>query len=327
MGVNFIDTAEIYPVPSSAPGWASGTTEKYMGTWLARNPEMRSKIIIATKIAGYLGSPSETVANRTDPPGEPRPARLDRQSVLQACDGSLRRLQTDYIDLYQVHWPSRILDLPVFGRQLYTNSMNPEDIVPIEDTLAGLKELLDSGKIRHYGLSNETAFGVGEWIRKADAMGMPRPVSIQNEFHLCNRSFEEALVESCSPNHYNIGLLPWSPLGGGRLTGKYADGSAPESARFSKFPVFQKRFSSKWTDEGVRAYREIAKEAGVSMTTLALAWCASRSYVASTIFGATTIAQLKENLEAFDYVPTEEVLEKVDKVHFARRNPTLILVQ
>eukprot|EP00180_Rhodochaete_pulchella_P001011 Plantae.Rhodophyta-Rhodochaete_pulchella.ctg18343.p1 GENE.Plantae.Rhodophyta-Rhodochaete_pulchella.ctg18343~~Plantae.Rhodophyta-Rhodochaete_pulchella.ctg18343.p1 ORF type:complete len:316 (+),score=25.97 Plantae.Rhodophyta-Rhodochaete_pulchella.ctg18343:238-1185(+) len=314
----------MYPAPPGAPGWVSGTTEKYIGTWFARNPNIRSKVILATKVVGYIPNPSDIVANRTDPPGPPSPALLDHKSVVQACNGSLRRLQTDHIDLYQIHWPSRAQDLPVFGRPVYTPSANAEDFVPIEDTLSGLKELLDVGKIRHYGLSNETAFGVGEWVRKADAMGMPRPVSIQNEFHLCNRSFEEALAESCAANHYNIGLLPWSPLCGGRLTGKYADGMVPAGARFSEFPGYMKRFASRGTDEGVLVYREIAREAGVSLTALALGWCASRSYVASTIFGATSMAQLKEDIEAFDYVPTEEVLGKVDKVHFSRRNPTLI---
>eukprot|EP00179_Madagascaria_erythrocladioides_P028962 CAMPEP_0198329738 /NCGR_PEP_ID=MMETSP1450-20131203/16411_1 /TAXON_ID=753684 ORGANISM="Madagascaria erythrocladiodes, Strain CCMP3234" /NCGR_SAMPLE_ID=MMETSP1450 /ASSEMBLY_ACC=CAM_ASM_001115 /LENGTH=371 /DNA_ID=CAMNT_0044033983 /DNA_START=30 /DNA_END=1145 /DNA_ORIENTATION=+ len=322
IGLNFLDTAEIYPVPASAPNWSPGATEKYIGTWLAKNQDLRPRIVIASKVAGYMKQPSASVAARSDPPGEPKPATLDYQSVMEACAASLRRLQTDYIDLYQVHWPSRAPALPIFGRALYDAGKEVPSPVPIEETLRAMKDLLQAGKIRHYGLSNETPFGVGEWVRKADEMGVPRPISIQNEFNLCNRIFEDGLVESCTPTNYNIGLLPWSPLCGGRLSGKYMNGN-PAGARFTDYAQFQGRFSSAPVDEAIAKYAEVAKKAKISLTSLALSWCASRPYVASTIIGATTLNQLKEDIEAFDVPLSEETLAEVDDIHFARKSPAV----
>ena len=206
-GVNFIDTAEMYPVPSSAPGWRPGRTEEYIGTWLAKNPEWRSRVVLATKVSGF-NPRSETGGNRFDPPKEHADCRLDAESVKMACDASLRRLQTEYIDLYQLHWPDRYA--PNFGSSVYDPSKE-RDAVPIKETVAALGELIAAGKIKHYGLSNETTYGVCEFVRAADELGVPRPVSIQNSFCLLHRSFETELAEACAPSHYDIALLPWTP--------------------------------------------------------------------------------------------------------------------
>lgn len=320
-GVNFMDTAEMYPVPSSAPGHQPGRTEEYIGTWLQNNPEWRSKVIIATKVMGY-SKESMTAANRFVPPSKHYPdSRLDEESILQACDASLRRLQTDYIDLYQMHWPDRYA--PLWGARSY-HPQYEWDAVPMKETLGAFKKLIEAGKIRHYGFSNETTFGVAEFVRCADELGMQRPVSIQNQFCLLNRQFEGELAEACAPSHYNIGLLPWSVLCGGALTGKYL-GKLDEqgypidktlnSSRFVLFRQYQVRFNTPKSMKAVEKYSKVAKEAGISLATLAQAWCASRWFIPSTIIGATTLEQLKENIDAFSVTLSDDVLRKVDDIH------------
>eukprot|EP00242_Pyramimonas_sp_CCMP2087_P011758 CAMPEP_0198200536 /NCGR_PEP_ID=MMETSP1445-20131203/3543_1 /TAXON_ID=36898 /ORGANISM="Pyramimonas sp., Strain CCMP2087" /LENGTH=367 /DNA_ID=CAMNT_0043870643 /DNA_START=271 /DNA_END=1374 /DNA_ORIENTATION=- len=322
-GCNFIDTAEMYPVPSSDPVWVAGKTEEYIGTWLAKNEDLRSKVYIATKISGFNPN-SGTVGNRTVPAGPPAHGRLNAEQIYAACDASLRRLQTPYMDLYQLHWPDRYV--ASFGYTAYDPSKE-RDAVPIKETLLALKKLLDDGKIKHYGLSNETSFGVCEFGRIADELGMPRPVSIQNSFSLIHRAFETDLAEACAPRNYNVGLLPWSPLAGGALTGKYLDGihNAPANARFQKYPKFMSRFQSELSAAAVAKYAKIAKEAGISPTTLALAWCHSRWYATSTIIGATTLEQLQENIDAFTVELSQETLEAVDRVHLECRDPCMDL--
>ena len=177
-GVNFIDTAEMYPVPSSAPNWIPGTTEVYIGTWLKKNPDIRSEIVIATKVAGYVEA-SDVAGNRYVPSKGKIPARLDRQSIFDACDASLSRLQISCIDIYQIHWPDRYA--PTFGSTCYDPSKE-RDSVPLEETITAMGDLIKAGKIKHYALSNETTFGVCEFIRIADKLGLPRPVTIQNSF-------------------------------------------------------------------------------------------------------------------------------------------------
>ena len=321
--MNFIDTAEMYPVPSSDPRWKPGVTEEYIGTWLAKNPELRSEIVIATKISGFNPN-SETGGNRFVPPKEKADCRLDRESVLMACDASLRRLQTDYIDLYQLHWPDRYC--PGFGTAVY-DPTKERDSVPIKETVAALGELLAAGKIKHYGLSNETTYGVCEFVRAADELSVPRPVSIQNSFCLLHRSFETELAEACAPSHYNIGLLPWTPLGGGALSGKYLGGDKPAEGRLVKYPKFMQRYLNSHSREATEKYAAIAAKAGISLASLSLAWCKTRWYVSSTIIGATTMEQLKENIDAFDadiVTLDDETLASVDAVHFACRDPCMI---
>lgn len=251
-GINFLDTAEIYPVPVYAPEYVPGHSEEIIGTYIARNQAVRDQLVIATKVMGYSPS-SKAVANRR--PGlvyekGKYPARLDMKSVVEACDASLIRLQTDYIDLYQLHWPDRYI--PSFGNREYRPESEREAI-PIRETLEALGKLLAAGKIKAYGLSNESSFGLCESVRIADELGMPRPASIQNSFSLLNRSFEYELAEACAPSNYNIGLLPCSVLAGGTLTGKY-NGKLDKnnnvidrsisSSRFAQLNRFQVYFST-----------------------------------------------------------------------------------
>lgn len=326
-GVNFLDTAEIYPVPSSSPDQVPGRTEEIVGSYLGKHKDIRSELIIATKAMGFSKS-SETVANRFVPKlTEPYPdSRLTRESILQACDGSLRRLQTDYIDLYQLHWPDRYV--PLFGTREYHVSRE-RDSVPIREILLAVKSLLDCGKIRAYGLSNETTFGVCEFVRVADDLGMPRPASIQNSFCLMDRRFESELAEACSPRNFNIGLLPWSILAGGLLTGKYngkfaEDGSCLDDSlaecRLVKFEGYQKRFIDSPMIGATEAYMKVAKDNGMSVGTLAQAFCKSRWYIPSSIVGASKLYQLKENLEAFEVDLDENVLKAIDEVHFHNKD-------
>lgn len=321
-GINFIDTAEMYPAPPFHPDQVPGTTEKYIGTYLAKNPDLRSQLIIASKVAGYSKS-SKIAAHRSDPPKEPYPeSRLDAQSIHDACNASLKRLQTDYIDLYQLHWPDR--NAIAMGSRAFNNDMQWES-VHFRDTLLAIKQLLDAGKIRAYGLSNETSFGVCQFVRYANEIGMPKPVTIQNSFCLLNRAFEYELAETCSPRNCNIGLLPWSVLAGGTLTGKYngrnlgADGSQPDEAirdsRFARYNKYQSRFTSPAALEATEKYMQIAKRHNMSATTLALAFCKSRWYIPSTIIGATRLDQLKENIDAFDVDLSQDILDEIDEVH------------
>ena len=322
-GVNFIDTAEMYPVPSSAPGWAPGRTEQFIGTWIAKNPELRGDIVLATKVCGFNPG-SETGGARFVPPVPKADCRLDRASIHLACDASLRRLQTNYIDLLQLHWPDRYV--PSFGFTGYNEKKERSKDVPIEETVKALGELIASGKIRHYGLSNETTFGVCEFVRIADALGVARPVSIQNSFCLLHRSFESELAEACAPRNYNISLLPWSALAAGALTGKYLHGARPDGSRAAKYPAFMNRYLRPQAQAATEKYKAIADDAGISLATLSLAWCRTRFYVGSTIIGATSVAQLEENIDALtDNVKlTTATLKAVDDVHNACQNPCMV---
>ena len=331
-GVTMVDTAELYPVPLTAPEWQAGRTEEYIGTWLEKNPEWRSKIVLATKICGFMAR-SKVAAARTEPPADPRPdCRLDRESVRAACEASLRRLKTDYIDLYQLHWPDRYV--PIFGGTVYDASKERESPVPIEETAAALKELLDEGKIKAYGLSNETPYGLCKWCEVAAAMGLPPPATIQNAYSLLTRSFESGLAEACAPHHYNVGLLPWSVLCGGLLSGKYGSKAAVPPAANARFVAFD-NYMSRWhpshaaaaTLSAADAYAALAESSGLTPAQLAILWCRTRQFVehGSVIVGGTSVAQLAENLDAFDLDPsrlTDELRREIDAVHLRCRDPS-----
>ena len=331
-GVTMVDTAELYPVPLTAPEWQAGRTEEYIGTWLEKNPEWRSKIVLATKICGFMAR-SKVAAARTEPPTDPRPdCRLDRESVRAACEASLRRLKTDYIDLYQLHWPDRYV--PIFGGTVYDASKERESPVPIEETAAALKELLDEGKIKAYGLSNETPYGLCKWCEVAAAMGLPPPATIQNAYSLLTRSFESGLAEACAPHHYNVGLLPWSVLCGGLLSGKYGSKAAVPPAANARFVAFD-NYMSRWhpshaaaaTLSAADAYAALAESSGLTPAQLAILWCRTRQFVehGSVIVGGTSIAQLAENLDAFDLDPSrlsDELRREIDAVHLRCRDPS-----
>jgi aryl-alcohol dehydrogenase-like predicted oxidoreductase len=260
-------------------------------------------------------------ANRTDPkdPNAPN-GRLEPSQIRAAVDASLRRLQTTYMDLLQLHWPDRYA--PLWGANQFHADKCFDGVVPFEDQVAAVGELIKEGKIKHWGLSNETSYGVCKMVEAAIKLGVPPPISIQNDFSLLDRRFEGHLAETC---HYtNIGLLPYGPLAGGTLAEKFfaADGP-PAGSRHAKWPGFQARYHSERSVAAAREYRELATSKGMSVTTLALAWCKSRFYVASTIIGATTMDQLTEDVEAFEVDLDEETLKKIEEIHLKCRNPNV----
>ncbi len=300
-GVNFIDTAEMYPVAPRAE--TVYRTESYIGSWLKR--QRRDKFILATKIAG----PARGFSWIRGTP------RINREHITAAIDGSLRRLRTDYVDLYQIHWPDRYV--PMFGSTSYDVAQERET-TPIAEQLQVLAELVKAGKVRHIGLSNETPWGVAEFVRCAEQHCLPRIASVQNAYHLMNRTFESGLAEIC--HHTNVGLLAYSPLAFGWLSGKYiTDPNA--KGRITLFPGFGQRYSKPNVPAATKEYMRIAQEAGLTPATLALAFARTRWFNSSVILGATTLGQLKENLDSAEAVLSKEVLESIEAVHRLYPNP------
>lgn len=301
-GVNFIDTAEMYPVPSRAE--TQGATESHIGPWLAQ--QRRDRLIIATKIAG----PSRRLDWIRG-----GPLAVDRRNIEQAVNDSLKRLQTDYIDLYQIHWPDRFV--PIFGQTVF----DPDKLrqtVPIAEQLAAFAALIQAGKIRYLGLSNETPWGIAEFSHTARQANLPKVVTIQNAYNLLNRVFDSALAEAC--HHEQVGLLAYSPLAFGCLTGKHLHGKV-ESSRLNLFPGFGQRYQKPNVNEAVAAYAAIAQKHHLSLTAMALAFVRQRWFVSSTIIGATTIDQLKENLDSVEVMLHQEILKDIDAVHARYPNP------
>jgi len=294
-GVNLIDAAEMYPVPPHAE--TQGRTESHIGTWLKHQP--RDKLIIATKIAG----PSRGFAWIRNGP------RVDRKNLEAAIDGSLKRLQTDYVDLYQIHWPDRYV--PMFGASSYDVTQE-HDTVPIAEQLEALADLVKAGKVRHIGLSNETPWGVSEFARIAGQSGLPKIISVQNAYHLMNRSFETGLAEVC--HHTKVGLLAYSPLAFGHLSGKYvADPQA--RGRIMMFPNFGQRYAKPNVPAATKEYVRIAREAGLSPAQMALAFVRTHWFTSSVILGATSLQQLGENLDSVEVSLSDQVLERIEAAH------------
>ncbi|WP_036292269.1 NADP(H)-dependent aldo-keto reductase [Methylosinus sp. PW1] len=305
-GVNFIDTAEIYSIPPRAE--TQGSTERIIGSWLAARKN-RDRVILATKVSGR----SESPYLRPDAEG----TRLDRKNIEYAIDGSLKRLQTDYVDLYQLHWPDR--PLPLFGAGGTIYRAPPKvDEIPIEETLEALADLVKAGKIRHVALSNETSWGVARFLSAAEKGHGPRVVSIQNAYNLINRTFEIGLAEFATRE--DVGLLAYSPLAQGYLTGKYRDGARPAGARTTLFERGQ-RYEKPGVTQAIDAYLALAKEIGVSPAMLALAFVTSRPFVTSNIIGATTMAQLQEDLDSLEVTITPEIEARIDEIHQLHSNP------
>lgn len=301
-GVNFIDTAEMYPVPAREA--TSGQTEACVGSWLAR--QVRERVVIATKVAGPA---------RSLPWIRGGPPALDRANIRAAVEGSLRRLRTDYIDLYQLHWPER--NQPMFGQWQY-DPAKERPCTPILAQLEALAELVAEGKIRHVGLSNEHPWGVMEFVRLAEAHGLPRVVTTQNAYNLLNRVFEYGLAEVC--HRERVGLLAYSPLAFGHLSGKYlADPAA--AGRLTLFADFGQRYAKPGVQPAAAAYAALAREHGLTPAQLALAFVYRRPFVTSTIVGATTLAQLEENLGAWHVEPGAELLAQIDALHLRHTNP------
>jgi aryl-alcohol dehydrogenase-like predicted oxidoreductase len=301
-GVNFIDAAEMYPVPPRAETY--GFTETYIGEWLKH--QQRDKLIVATKIAG----PGRHIKWVRDGGNA-----IDSSNVKQAVDDSLRRLQTDYIDLYQIHWPDR--NVPLFGNTGFDPNLE-RATVPIAEQLSIFADLIKEGKIRYLGLSNETPWGIATFSNVAKQLGLPKVVSIQNAYNLLNRVFDWSLAEASYRE--NIGLLAYSPLAFGFLSGKYLYGK-PENTRITLFEGFGQRYNKPNVTEAVAAYVEIAKKHNLTPAKLALAFVLSRWFVSSTIIGATTLEQLQENLSSVDVVLDEEIFAELNAVHTRYPNP------
>ena len=302
-GINLIDTAEMYPVPPRAE--TQGRTEEYIGSWLARHGG-RDRILLATKVAG----PADWLPYLRD--GN---TRLDRDNIVAALEASLRRLRTDVIDIYQLHWPDRPTNF--FGQLGYL-AQDDSGTIPVEETLRALEALLQAGKIRHIGVSNETPWGVAEYLKQADCHGRPRIVSIQNPYNLLNRSFEIGLAEFA--HREQVGLLAYSPMAFGVLSGKYLNGARPPNGRVTLFERFS-RYSNPESEQATAAYVELARQHGIDPAQMALAFVTSRPFVTSNIIGATTLEQLESNLASIDLSLSEELLEGIEAIHRQHPNP------
>ncbi|SPJ34079.1 NADP(H)-dependent aldo-keto reductase [Kushneria phyllosphaerae] len=301
-GIDFIDTAEMYPVPPG--GETQGRTEAYIGSWLKARGR-RDDIVLASKVAG-AGRGMEHLR------GGPK---LSRAQIHQALDDSLKRLNTDYLDLYQLHWPDRPANY--FGKLDYQHEEAP-DATPLEETLSALKEAVDAGKIRTIGLSNETPWGTMTCLRLAETMNLPRVVSVQNPYNLLNRSYEIGMAEIS--HRENVGLLAYSPLAFGVLSGKYLGGVKPEGARLTLFERFQ-RYNSTLAEEATWAYVDIARRFDLNPAQMALAWVNTRPFLTSNIIGATTLEQLDRNIASEGMTLSDEVIEAIEGVHKRLPNP------
>ena len=306
-GINFIDTAEMYPVPPREA--TQGRTEILIGNWLARNRSRRGDIVLASKIAGpgrrdWIRDGDTQVSAKTIP---------------WALDDSLKRLQTDYIDLYQIHWPERYV--PQFGSWEYDVSLE-RAAVPMLEQLQALARAIEAGKIRAWGLSNETCFGVCEFVRLAREHGLPSPASTQNCYNLVSRTFDGDLAEAS--HQLKVPLLAYSPLAMGMLAGTYRGGAKPAKARLTLFENFGERYRRPRAVEAAEEYCKLADRHGLSPAAVALAFVRGRFFTASTIIGATSIAQLDELASCFDFTLSAQILSDIAAVHRAYPNPTTL---
>lgn len=302
-GVNFFDTAELYAVPSTKEN--NGKTEEIIGTWFEKSGN-RDKVILATKVTG----PSKNLHYISDNLGFSR-SRMD-----EAIEGSFKRLKTDYIDLYQLHWPERSTNF--FGQLGYQTNDKESWKNNIDEVVNTMNDYIKDGKIRAWGLSNETPWGMMKYIHEAEKSGLIGPVSIQNPYSLLNRTYEVGMAEISMREQ--IGLLSYSPMAFGRLSGKFIDGSDRPEARLNKYKVMS-RYNGKPALEATQKYYDLAKEHGLSLTQMALAFVNDREFMTSTIIGATTMDQLKENIASIDVILSNEVLKAIDKVHHSASNP------
>ena len=302
-GINFFDTAELYPVPAHPDRYAH--TEMIIGNWFKKSGN-RDKIILGSKIAGKAAF---TKFIRT--------TGFRRNSIIEAVEGSLKRLQTDYIDLYQLHWPERTTNY--FGQRGYQHSISDHWKDNIHQVLETLRDLVQEGKIRHIGLSNETPWGTMRFLEESKVhTELPRAITIQNPYSLLNRLFEVGLSEISMRE--NIGLLAYSPLGFGVLSGKYLGGKKPDNARMTLFPSYS-RYSGPTSEAATQKYHDLAKEHNLSLSQMALAFVNTRPFLTSNIIGATTMEQLKENIDSIHVDLNEEVLKGIEDIHQMNPDP------
>jgi aryl-alcohol dehydrogenase-like predicted oxidoreductase len=308
-GLNFIDTAEMYPVPPSAARY--GDTERIIGSWLRRRPGVRSRVVLATKAAGPVRG-YEWLRNGS--------ADVTADDIVASCESSLKRLQTEVIDLYQLHWPTR--SVPVFGNLYYDPTVD-RPVTPIDEQLRGLQRLVQAGKVRHVGVSNETPWGVAEFVRLADDAGLPRIASVQNAYSLVNRSVDNGLDELM--HRMQVSLLAYSPLAFGLLTGKYDAAGFEDPAQPGRMAIFasmrRQRHGRAEALAAARRYNALAREHGLSPAHLALAFCYRNWRVASTIIGVTTIEQLDEDIDAWTAELSPELLAAIDRIRWEMRDP------
>jgi len=303
-GINFFDTAELYPIPAHPDRHSD--TEKIIGTWFKKNGN-RDKIVLATKIAGKA---EFTKFIRT--------TGFTRASIINAVEGSLERLQTDYIDLYQLHWPERTTNY--FGQRGYKHDVSNHWKDNIHEVLETLRDLIREGKIRHVGISNETPWGTMRFLMESKVhASLPRTITIQNPYNLLNRLFEVGLSEIAIRE--KVGLLAYSPLGFGTLTGKYLGGMQPATSRITLFPQY-KRYSSEPAIAATQRYHKLAQDHGLSMAQMALAFVNTRPFLTSNIIGATSMKQLEENIGSIDVKLSDELLEGIEEIHNAIPNPS-----
>jgi aryl-alcohol dehydrogenase-like predicted oxidoreductase len=303
-GVNFIDTAELYPIPPRRE--TQGATERIIGDWL-RSRRTRDRVILASKVVGR----SEMNWFRDDG----SPAQLSRAQIEEAVNKSLARLQTDYIDLYQLHWPDRPMSWgsnPV----IYRHQQGPSH--RIEEILGHLEDLVRAGKVRHVGLSNESAWGTMTFLKHAETRGLPRIQSVQNAYSLLNRTYETALAEISTREQ--VSLLAYSPLGQGYLTGKYLNGARPPGARTTLFERSQ-RYETPGAERAIEKYVGLAREFGLDPAQMALAFVNARPFVTSTIIGATSMEQLKVDIGSIDVTITPELEDRLNAIHLLHTNP------
>ena len=305
-GVNFIDTAEMYAVPTRRETY--GASERIIGNWLAKRPGARQNVVLATKVAGPSRN-MDWVRNGS--------ANVTPAEFVQACDDSLQRLRSDVIDLYQIHWPNR--NAPAFGA-LFFDPAKDREFTSIHAQLEALAGLVKAGKVRHIGLSNETPWGVSEFLRLAELHGLPRVVSVQNPYALVNRVIDNGLDETLY--RHGVSLLAYSPLGFGVLTGKYDASGASQAGRLTLFDAFkQQRWARPEAFHAGRLYNALARKHGLTPTRMALAVCYTSWRVASTIIGVTSQAQLDENIDAWGTTLSPELLTEIDAVRWLHRDP------
>lgn len=308
-GVTFIDTAEMYAVPPRRETY--GATERIIGSWFAARPGMRERVVLATKVAGPSRN-MDWVRNGS--------ADLTAAEIRQACDDSLVRLRTDRIDLYQIHWPNR--NVPSFGA-LYFDPRHDRPYSSIHEQLQALSELVKAGKVRHIGLSNETPYGVCEFIRVAEQHGLARIVSVQNPYGLVNRVVDNGLDEVM--HRHGVSLLAYSPLAFGALTGKYDAAGIGSPEKLGRLTIFESMKKQRWARPealaAAREYNALARAHGLTPTRMALAFCYGSWRVASTIIGVTGMAQLDENIDAWGTVLPPELLAKIDEIRWRLRDP------
>jgi aryl-alcohol dehydrogenase-like predicted oxidoreductase len=309
-GINFIDTAEMYSVPARQETY--GSTESIIGNWFAKNPGARDKLVLATKVAG----PSRGM------PWVREGAGMTAADIVASCNASLKRLKTDVIDLYQIHWPER--HTPLFG-SMYYDPKQERTVTSIHEQLEAFGGLVKAGKVRAIGLSNETPYGVHEFVKLAEQHSLPRIATVQNVYCLVSRGVENGLDETM--HRLGVSLLAYSPLAFGLLTGKYdesgTDGpDTPRDARIGKFESVRKqRWGRAESLAAARRYNALARENGMTPTQMALAFCYNKWQVASTIIGVTSIAQLDEDIAAFGTTLSPELLAAIDKVRWEIRDP------